>query len=231
MNEKIHFDPSAQPYNTPKANPVGFALGAGIFFLPYFFAWLLIRKNKKYSTAAKIVSFSWMVVLIGLYALPKPATPPTQLSGVTAIQPTSVASVAPVAPTQLSGVTTIQPVVQKTTPAPAETVKPSPQEIAFQEIFNSASPSDHKKLCAEVKSALTGLFKKGNFLQISINAVEVRYADEYAQISERKKNEICLALSVNALCNKSQRGSHVSILGVGKGFVPDACRQGQYSGF
>lgn len=51
---------------------VSLGLGVGIFFLPYFFAWLLLRKG--YSSTAKIVAFGWMAFLL-IFVVTRPSTP------------------------------------------------------------------------------------------------------------------------------------------------------------
>jgi len=41
---------------------VGAALGIGILFLPWIFAWLLLRRG--YSVIARVIAFGWMVLVI-----------------------------------------------------------------------------------------------------------------------------------------------------------------------
>jgi len=46
--------------------PVSVKLGLGIFLLPYIFSWFTLRPG--HSTIAKIFSFTWMLVLLGVMA-------------------------------------------------------------------------------------------------------------------------------------------------------------------
>lgn len=57
--------------NTAQETSVGFPLGLGIFFLPYIFAWFLLRKKYRYSKIAKVISFGWMIALVLIAVTPK----------------------------------------------------------------------------------------------------------------------------------------------------------------
>ena len=45
----------------PNKRKVGFLLGIGIFFIPYLFSWLTLRKG--FSVTARYISFSWLTVI------------------------------------------------------------------------------------------------------------------------------------------------------------------------
>jgi hypothetical protein len=65
--------------NENKTESVNFMLGSGIFFLPYIFSWFLLRKNHSYSKTAKIISFSWMLLVLLVIFVPKPPPTPEQI--------------------------------------------------------------------------------------------------------------------------------------------------------
>ncbi len=48
----------------PEQRSVGIILGIGIAFIPLLFSWFTLRKG--YSTLARVVSFSWLVVTLAL---------------------------------------------------------------------------------------------------------------------------------------------------------------------
>ncbi len=50
-----------------KPRKVGFLLGAGIFFLPFIFAWFTLRKG--YGQVARIVSLGWMGLGVAFWVL------------------------------------------------------------------------------------------------------------------------------------------------------------------
>ncbi|WOE31983.1 MULTISPECIES: DUF4236 domain-containing protein [unclassified Acinetobacter] len=52
--------------NFQNQRTVSFILGFGIFWMPYFFAWLTLRKG--YSSKARWISFIWMFFVIALIA-------------------------------------------------------------------------------------------------------------------------------------------------------------------
>lgn len=64
-----HANANSPQTPTPQQNPqnqqqnVGCLLGGGIFVMPYIFAWFTLRKG--YSTAARVISFGWMVLVVG----------------------------------------------------------------------------------------------------------------------------------------------------------------------
>jgi hypothetical protein len=71
MSETV-LTPGAGAAGTRK---VSFLLGVGILFLPYVFAWFLLRTG--YSTLARIVSFSWLAFLVFFIALGPHSSPST----------------------------------------------------------------------------------------------------------------------------------------------------------
>jgi len=54
---------SATETQTTESRQVSFLLAAGIFWLPFIFAWFTLRKG--YSTKARLISFAWLVVVFG----------------------------------------------------------------------------------------------------------------------------------------------------------------------
>lgn len=53
------------PTNTSSTKSVGILLGIGIFFMPYIFSWFTLQKG--YSSVVKIVSLSWMGLVLLIY--------------------------------------------------------------------------------------------------------------------------------------------------------------------
>lgn len=51
-----------EKFYTQDYRSVSVLLGFGIFFIPYIFSWLTLRQG--YSTKAKVVSFTWMIVVL-----------------------------------------------------------------------------------------------------------------------------------------------------------------------
>jgi hypothetical protein len=55
-----NFDADSQPAQAQRK--VSLLLGLGIFFLPYIFAWFLLRRG--YSTLSRILGFGWLAWLV-----------------------------------------------------------------------------------------------------------------------------------------------------------------------
>lgn len=59
----------------PAHRKVSIPLGIGILFLPYIFAWFLLRRG--YSTTARVVGFGWLVLIAVIITISQP-TPESQ---------------------------------------------------------------------------------------------------------------------------------------------------------
>jgi hypothetical protein len=55
-----------------QSRKIGFMLGLGVFVLPYFFVWFLLRKG--YSPLARIVGFGWLGLIVLAAASPRTPT-------------------------------------------------------------------------------------------------------------------------------------------------------------
>ena len=79
---------------TQPARRVGLLLGIGIFVIPIVFAWFTLRKG--HSTTARVVSFVWMVISIGIAAVMPGSSPTTQQASTSAAAPAAaIESVTP----------------------------------------------------------------------------------------------------------------------------------------
>jgi hypothetical protein len=75
----------------PTKRNVGFLLGLGILFIPFVFAWFLLRNG--HSLLARIVGFGWLILCV-LAAVGSPSTSPGHSSNPVSAQ-ASVSSPAP----------------------------------------------------------------------------------------------------------------------------------------
>lgn len=50
----------------PTERPVSILLGIGILLMPLIFAWFTLRKG--YSTKAKVISFTWLLLILAIFA-------------------------------------------------------------------------------------------------------------------------------------------------------------------
>lgn len=58
--------PNSPRAATPAERPVSILLGIGILLVPLIFAWFTLRKG--YSTKAKVISFTWLLLILAILA-------------------------------------------------------------------------------------------------------------------------------------------------------------------
>jgi hypothetical protein len=78
LNPAATYAASASPTLTPPNARVSLLLGIGLFFAPYIFCWALILTKKKYSNISKIVSVSWLAIVVTMNVI-SPATSDRQI--------------------------------------------------------------------------------------------------------------------------------------------------------
>ncbi|MBW2039469.1 MAG: DUF4339 domain-containing protein [Deltaproteobacteria bacterium] len=93
VSETMHREGAEQQVDQSQGRKVGIALGLGIFFLPYVFAWFTLRKG--HTRGARLLSFAWLVMVLLITNLSSCAPTGTQSYRTGSTVPTSSSTSSP----------------------------------------------------------------------------------------------------------------------------------------